>query len=29
MQDYDIKQKDIELKREALSKEGDLEPNGE
>ena len=29
MQDYDIKQKEVDLKREALSKEGDLEPNGE
>lgn len=29
VQDYDIKLKEIDLKREALDKEGDLEPNGE
>ncbi len=29
MQDYDIKQKEVELKREALDKEGDTIPNGE
>lgn len=29
VQDYDIKLKEIDLKREALDKEGDIEPNGE
>jgi hypothetical protein len=29
VRDYDIKEKELELKREALDKEGDLEPNGE
>jgi len=29
VQDYDIKLKEVDLKREALDKEGDLEPNGE
>lgn len=29
MMDHDIKEKEIDLKREALDKEGDIEPNGE
>jgi hypothetical protein len=29
MMDHDIKEKEIDLKREALDKEGDTEPNGE
>lgn len=29
IRDYDIKEKELELKREALDKEGDTEPNGE
>lgn len=29
VRDYDIKEKELELKREALDKEGDTEPNGE